>query len=337
MFAEWVIEAYMRRRFQKLAGEIDDKAKDPGVSGDQIETMVREFMSERHRIHVSGITCAQSLEQFIKSAEKAHQLQGKPSGVATRWRQINRMTGGMQYGEQTIIAARPSIGKTAIGMNIVHQACILDKVPTLVVSLEMTPAALQRRLIADEASVPISAIRDGACNEGDFKRIMAAQVKIRKAPMWFIDGTNGISASKLAAEVMRFSSNFGIRLVVIDYLQKVLPDERHEKRTYEVASVSGKLRAAAVQSKVAMVTLAQLNREAESDKGRKPRISDLADSGQIERDADCIIMIHRERSGEDTHTTELIIGKQRDGETGSAMVHFDGKFCRFSDTTHEVQ
>jgi replicative DNA helicase len=133
-----------------------------------------------------------------------------------------------------------------------------------------------------------------------------------------------MTSREISAIVRRMALKHGIKFVVVDYLQKVKADIKHEKRTYEVADISGKLRAVTVETNVSMVTLAQLNRDNQKDKGRAPRLSDFGDSGQIERDADTAILIHR-----DGPESFLIVAKQRDGETGIVPVHFDGPHCRF--------
>jgi replicative DNA helicase len=148
--------------------------------------------------------------------------------------------------------------------------------------------------------------------------------------MFIVDGIDGMGIRQLCTRVRRHVLKYGIKLVVIDYLQKVRPSERHEKRTYEIGEISSRLKALAVETNVAMLTMAQLNRENTKDKGRPPRLSDLADSGQIERDADLVGLIHR--SGSDA---KLLIAKQRDGETGIINLNFEGTYCRFTSTSNQ--
>ena len=155
--------------------------------------------------------------------------------------------------------------------------------------------------------------------------------KIANSPLWFLDGSSSQSVASITANVRRAVRKHGVRLVIVDYIQKVKAADKAEKRTYEVAEVSGKLKDIAVHTGVAMLCLAQLNRENEKEKGRTPRLSDLADSGQLERDADCVMLLDRDRR-EAKGEASIIIAKQRDGECGVVKLWYDGQFCRFTDS-----
>lgn len=157
---------------------------------------------------------------------------------------------------------------------------------------------------------------------------------MKKVPLFYLDAVAGIDVNRLCAAVRRHIRKHGIKLVIIDYLQKIRPSQRQEKKTYEVGDVSGAVRALAVSTGAAFLTLAQLNRESDKDKGRLPRLSDLGDSKQIEQDADGIAMIYRPRSSQDGQQISgdkavLLVNKQRDGETGNLELNFDGRYCRF--------
>ena len=169
-------------------------------------------------------------------------------------------------------------------------------------------------------------LRTGKLEESQKQGFASFTEAIKRSPLRMVDGISGLTVNQICTEVRRMHREAALRLVVIDYLQKVRPSVRHEKRTYEVGEVSGALRALAVETHCAFVTLAQLNREPEKDKGRMPRLADLADSGQIERDADCVGLLHRPKSGAEA---TLLVAKQRDGETGGCDLRFNGMFCRF--------
>jgi replicative DNA helicase len=193
----------------------------------------------------------------------------------------------------------------------------------------MSEKAIMRRLVSSVGSIPMQSIKTGQLNQHEMSKLMAATVKCSKAPLFFLDRSSGASISEITAVAKRSIRKNGIKLVVVDYLQKIA-GQKSEKRTYEIADVSGKLKALAAKTKTAVLALAQLNRESEKEKGRPPRLADLADSGQIERDADTVVLINRDRSvakGE----SMLIIAKQRDGECGIVNVGYDGEFCRFYD------
>ena len=179
-------------------------------------------------------------------------------------------------------------------------------------------------------SINMHSLKSGDLNEGDMKSMSKAAGKLANSNLWFLDGSSSQSISSITANVRRAVRKHGIKLVIVDYLQKVKSADRAEKRTYEVAEVSGKLKDLAVQTGVAMLCLAQLNRENEREKGRHPKLTDLADSGQIERDADLVMLLSRDRS-EPSGEAAIIIAKQRDGECGVVNLWYEGQYCRFTD------
>jgi replicative DNA helicase len=272
---------------------------------------------------------------LVDDVQARFDLQGRASGLVTGFSGLDRLTDGLQFGEQMIIAARPSMGKTAIGLNIVQRVCFGDRVPTLIITAEMSRNALMRRLMASIENLPLRTIRQGSFTNADLPKISAFKGRLSSAPLFVEEAVSGIETTRLGAIVRRACRQHGVKLVVIDYLQKIRPSRRHEKRTYEVGEVSETLKALAVQTGAAFLTLAQLNRESEKEKGRGPRLSDLADSGQIERDADTVGLLHRRRDDE-TGETKLIIAKQRDGELGVVDLHFNGTFCRFENPKCDV-
>jgi len=274
-----------------------------------------------------GERCAESL---LVHLEQRCNLNGKKSGLETGFKYFDRLTDGLQLGEQTVIAARPTLGKSAIAMNIVEKVCLVDQIPTIVVTLEMSAVALCRRMLSSHCRVPMGVLRSGLFQPEQFKLFTHFNASMKTCPLYVVEGIASLDSYRLASIVRRLCRKHGIKLVVIDYLQKIKPSTKHEKRTYEVGEVSGVLKALAVETQAAFLTIAQLNRESEKDKERMPRLTDLADSGQIERDADTVALLHRPRKdgGEDA---TLIIAKQRDGEIGNVKLKFDGKFCKFTD------
>lgn len=257
-------------------------------------------------------------------------LQGRRSGLVTGFSQLDRLLDGLQFGEFTILGARPGTGKTALACNIVERVCLRDKIPTLFLSLEMSAAALSRRLLASHQSIGIFELKSGRLSAADFVKISAFDSLLKKSSLFIREAFGGMTAGEAASLIRRGTARHGVKLVVIDYLQKFKADHAHEKRTYEIAESSSTLVDAVKQSGVACLCLAQLNRESEKDKGRAPRLNDLADSGKIEQDADTVLLLNRNRE-EEPHRAVLIVAKQRDGETGIVRLHFTGEFCRFND------
>ena len=275
-------------------------------------------------------TSKQVAGNFIDQMQDRFNRKGTLSGIPTGFHWIDQKTDGLQLKEMAIIAARPSIGKTAIAIAIAEAAAVRGKVPTLFISLEMSKEAIFRRCVATMGSINMHSLKSGDLNEGDMKSMSKAAGKLANSNLWFLDGSSSQSISSITSNVRRAVRKHGIKLVIVDYLQKVKSADRAEKRTYEVAEVSGKLKDIAVQTNVAMLCLAQLNRENEKEKGRQPKLTDLADSGQIERDADLVMLLSRDRS-EPSGEAAIIIAKQRDGECGVVNLWYEGQYCRFTD------
>lgn len=279
------------------------------------------------------ITPGLGAKGFIADMDSRVSRKG-PSGIITGFHDLDKLTDGIQFGEQFIIGARPSIGKTAIGLNIFMRACLLDGIKAVFISLEQSHTALLRRLASAYCHVNMHHIKTGNLRDEEQAKLCEFSLKYKSSKATIYDFVSTGANANLIASVVRRAARDGTKLVVIDYLQKIKPPSKSEKRTYEVGEVSGILRAAAVESKVAMITLAQLNRENEKEKGRPPRLSDLADSGQIERDADMVGLLHRDRA-EKVGPATLCIAKQRDGETGMVHLHFTGQYCEFVNGQHE--
>jgi len=275
---------------------------------------------------------------LLNHLEAKFNLNGQRSGLTTGYDDLDRYTDGLQLGENSILAARPSVGKTALACNLVERICLQDKIPTLFISLEMSAAALSRRLLSCNQRIEMNNLRTGKMSEIDFSRVSSFNRLLKSSPLYIEEGLAGLSASRVAGMIRSYAKNRGVKFVVVDYLQKIRADTRNEKRTYEVAETSGILTGATKESNVAMLCLAQLNREGEKNKGkdnaaRRPRLSDLSDSGQIERDADNVFLLHKASDG----VVEMVIGKQRDGETGLISFVFLGQFCRFESRTYPSQ
>ncbi len=331
-YLDILVEKHLRRRLLQASRQTADAA-----NGERdIYAAIADLTSSLTDIggdEGDTLTAKDCTLRVIDDLQRRFDLKGKPSGLVTGFNRFDDLTDGLQLGEQTIIAARPSMGKTAIGVNIVERVCIRDQIPTVFVTLEMSPAALMKRLLSSWGNITMNSLRNGKFTQGEFTKFAAFTALVKQRPLWIVDAVSGMDANRIAAIVRRLCRKHGIKLVVLDYLQKIKPASKQEKRTYEVGEVSGILKSLAVETGAAFLTLAQLNRESEKDKekgGRRPRLCDLADSGQIERDADTVAMIHRER---DQPATELIIGKQRDGELGIAHLHFNGPHCRFENAT----
>jgi replicative DNA helicase len=262
------------------------------------------------------------------------------------------MTSGLQKGELIIIAARPSMGKTALAINIAQNAAIMHGAKVAVFSLEMSKASLLRRMLASQASVDQQKLQKGFLVREDHDKLQNALGQLVESHI-FIDDSAGISLAEMRAKARRLRQNAGgLDLVVVDYLQLMtasLPSggrKGYENRTQEVSAISRGLKAMAKELDVPLVALSQLSRASERrGEDKRPMLSDLRESGSIEQDADVVAFIHREAyynhnkeelSEEEKAKSEIILAKQRNGPTGTVFMYFNSRYTRFDnqDTTH---
>jgi replicative DNA helicase len=279
------------------------------------------------------------VHRAINTIEDYHQRQGMLTGVGSGFVDFDKMTSGMHGGEMIVIAARPSMGKTSLAMNIVEHVVLEEKLPVGVFSLEMTAESLVLRMLCSRARVNMRNIRDGFLAERDFPKLTGAAGKMANAPL-YIDDTAGLSILQLRAKARRMHQQYGIKMVVIDYLQLLnCGNSRVESRQQEVAQISNGVKSLAKELNVPVIVLSQLNRELEKDKSRKPRLSDLRESGAIEQDADLIALLYKPEEGKEDDETppqdqeaipvNLLIAKQRNGPTGDVHLTFFKGYTRF--------
>ena len=331
-YADKVSESFMLRKTMAACAEAAASVYENQESADAIITGIESKLQSIREIRSTDLVVKGGKAAILLTnhLEERYNLHGARSGLVTGLTDFDNLTDGLQASEQTIIGARPSQGKTALATTIIHKVCLLDKNPTLVITLEMSIHALCRRILAKHCQFPLNEIRSGKFSEADMERFARFNILLNSSPIFFMDAISGTDSARICASIKRLVKLEGIKLVVIDYLQKIQSVGKHEKRTYEIAQVSGALKAVAVDTGCALLTLAQLNRESDKDKlPRPPRISDLADSGQIERDADTIALLHRNRAENEGRDAALIIAKQRDGNVGTCKMHFEGKFSSF--------
>ena len=303
---------------------------------DEVERDVLRISEER--VEAQTLTIKDVVHKAIERLEQYHENQGMLTGIATGFPDLDKMTTGMHGGEMIVIAARPSMGKTSLAMNIAEAVAIDQKLPVGVFSLEMSSESLVLRMLCSRARVNLRNVREGFFSERDFPKITSAAGKLAAAPL-YIDDTAGLSILQLRAKARRMWQQYGVKLFVIDYLQLLHSTARRaENRQQEIADISNGVKALAKELNVPVIVLAQLNREIEKEKNRKPRMSDLRESGAIEQDADLIGLLYKPNSGDDDEgpSTEqdalpvnLLIAKQRNGPTGDVHLTFLKTYTRF--------
>lgn len=328
-YADAVAEQYTLRKTVASCTEAVSMVYENAEAAEVVDHVQKRLETLRDlRASEQIVTAKKGVTLLTNYLEERFKLQGQRSGVVTGLMKLDQLTDGIQYGEQSVIGARPSQGKTALATTIVRRACLGDQVPTLVVTLEMSIQSLLRRMLSSHTGISLQTIRRGEFSENAFKAFTAFNALVARSPLYFVDAVSGSSCGRIAAGIRKAVKAHGVKLVVIDYLQKIHADQKHEKRTYEVGSVSGALKGVAVETGVAMLTLAQLSREPDKQKGRAPNLSDLADSAQIERDADTVILLERKRD-EDETLAKLYVAKQRDGEVGTVELKFNPELVQF--------
>jgi replicative DNA helicase len=299
----------------------------------------------------------QSLDQIVAnsfgSIDNLYKESREVTGLATDFTELDRMTSGLQKGELIIIAARPSMGKTAFAINIAQNAAVNHGATVAVFSLEMSKESLLRRMLASQAWVDQRKLQTGFLGREDHDKLQNALGQLVESKV-FIDDSAGISLAEMRAKARRLKQNHGgLDLIVVDYLQLMTATlitaggKNYENRTQEVSAVSRGLKALAKELEVPVVALSQLSRASERrGDDKRPMLSDLRESGSIEQDADVVAFIHREAyynrdeemSEADKAKSEIILAKQRNGPTGTVFLNFISRFTRFDnqDSIHEV-
>ena len=268
---------------------------------------------------------------------------GEGVGIPTGFTDLDNRTGGLHDSELVILAARPSMGKTALATNIAEYVTIDSQVPTLFVSLEMARIELAQRMLCSQGKINANKFRTGFVSAEDRKKLVEASAKLSKAPL-YIDDTPARTVTEIAACARRLKRKEGLGLIVIDYLQLIQPDDPRDPRQEQVAKMARRLKCLARELKIAVLCLAQLNRQVETSRENRPRLSHLRESGAIEQDADVVMFIHRE---EMYHIREeaqemgvagladLIVAKQRNGPTGDVKLTWLDKYTRFENHAEE--
>src|SRR5437899_3524434 len=286
--------------------------------------------------------------EAIESIEKLYERKGGITGISTGFVELDRMTSGLHPAEMIVIAARPSMGKTALAMNIAEHVAIQEKLPVGVFSLEMSSQQLVQRLLCSRARVNLQKVRDGFLGERDFPSLTAAASKLAEAKI-FIDDSASLTILELRAKARRLKAQQDVQLIIVDYLQLLRSTSRRaqDNRQLEISEISAGLKGLAKDLKIPIVVVAQLNRNPEirtrSGKG-VPRLPDLRESGSIEQDADLVGLLVREEYYADSDEertelegkAELIIAKQRNGPIGQVKLTFLKDFTRFEDRAEEA-
>jgi replicative DNA helicase len=313
---------------------------------DEVEQRI--FAVGEDRFKGQMLSMKEQVMSTLESIEKLFENKGAITGVSTGFRDFDKLTSGLHSSEMIVIAARPSMGKTALAMNIAEHAAIQLKLPVAIFSLEMSAQQLVQRMLCSRARVNLAKTRDGFLSEADFPKLTNAASKLAEAKI-FIDDSAGLSILELRAKARRLKAQQDVQLIVVDYLQLLRSTSRRaqDNRQLEISEISAGLKGLAKELKIPIIVVAQLNRNPEirtgSGKG-VPRLADLRESGAIEQDADLVGLLIREEYYADSDEertelegkAELIIAKQRNGPIGQVKLTFLKEFTRFEDRAEDT-
>ncbi|MDC0902080.1 MAG: replicative DNA helicase [Gammaproteobacteria bacterium] len=342
-YAGMIRQKSISRRLMKINSEISEliinpQGKDAAELLDEAETKIFSLNDEASRTS----TNIQKLDELIpQSIERMNEIAKNGSsllGASTGYKDLDSKLQGLQDGDLIIIAARPSMGKTALSMNIVENLVLNKDIPggVLVFSLEMPAESLTTRLLASNAKIDQQKVRSASMNQSDLKKFMESSSKLKDLPL-YIDDSSMLSPMELRARARRIARQEpnGLSLIVVDYLQLMQLPTSQENRVNQISEISRSLKMLAKELNVPVIALSQLNRAVEQRPNKRPIMADLRDSGAIEQDADVILFIYRDEvyneDSEEGNKAEIIIGKQRNGPIGKVNLTFLKEFTRFED------
>jgi replicative DNA helicase len=330
-------KAILRKLIETSTEIITQSYQDRGdVEGflDEAERAIFEISEKR--VKPSFFSIREIVKESFKTIEKLYEKKELVTGVPSGFKELDQKTAGFQPSDLIIVAGRPSMGKTALCLNIAQYAAIEKRIPVAIFSLEMSKEQLAIRMLCSEANVEGTRLRTGFLNESDWPNLTLAAGNLSDAPI-FIDDTAALSVLELRAKARRLKAEHGLGLLIIDYLQLMKGRIKAESRQQEISEISRSLKALSKELSIPVIAVSQLSRRTEERHGMRPQLSDLRESGAIEQDADVILFLYRDevynRSEDNPNRgkAEVIIGKQRNGPIGKIELAFLDKITTFKD------
>lgn len=335
-YAEIVAERAVLRRLVTAGTRIVQMGYADG--GGDVVDVINAAQAE-----VFGVTAGKEAEDYVRLgdiiAETADEIDaasstnGQMTGVPTGFTDLDALTNGLHPGQMIVIAARPAVGKSTIGLDIARACSIKAGMASAVFSLEMSKTEISMRLLSAEGGIQLQHMRKGTMRDEDWTRLATTMGKVADAPL-FIDDSPNMSLMEIRSKCRRLKERNDLKLVVIDYLQLMTSGKRVESRQQEVSEFSRALKLLAKEINVPVIAISQLNRGPEQRTDKRPQMSDLRESGSIEQDADMVILLHREdsydRESERAGEADLIVAKHRNGPTDTITVAFQGHYSRFT-------
>ncbi|SEQ78002.1 replicative DNA helicase [Solimonas aquatica] len=341
-YAEIVRERAVLRALVGVGGDIAElgyrpEGREYAELLDLAEQRVFKLRERAERVQNEYLAMPQLVDAVERKIDFLRQNKGQLAGLSTGFNELDRLTTGLHPGDLVIVAGRPAMGKTSFSLNIAEHAVLYEKKPALVFSMEMPAEQLAMRMMASFARIPMQKLKTGELDDRDMDRMVSASGLLREAPL-FIDETGAMSPLDVRARARRVKARHGLGLIVVDYIQLMQVPGTKDNRTNEIAEISRSLKALAKELELPVIGLSQLNRGVEQRDNKRPRMSDLRESGGIEQDADLVIFIYRDevynKESPDKGTAEIIIAKQRNGPLGTAKTAFLGEFTRFDNLAY---
>lgn len=327
-YAKLVKEKSILRRLVLTASDIAARGYEEAVSVDEFidEAERAIFEVAQHRVKPSFYSSRELAEEALRIIETLYEKKELITGLSTGFEKLDRMTAGLQPSDLVIVAARPGLGKTSLCLNIASHVAIDKGKPVGIFSLETTKEQLMLRMFSAKAKVNFSDIRSGYLRDRDFSKLVEVRDVFSQADL-YIDDTAAIGVLELRAKARRLKKEKGLELLIVDYLQLMHGSGRAENREREIAEISGSLKALAKELSIPIIAVSQLSRQTEARADKRPQLADLRESGALEQDSDLVIFIHRAdayRKNQDERDgiAEVIIGKQRNGPTGTIKLAF---------------
>ena len=344
-YAQIVRERSILRQLASTAGEIADAAYNPlGRSAravlDEAETKVMHIAEQGQRGQKQYSLLGDLLSGVVERIEELFNRDNpsEVTGIETGFADLDRMTAGLQPGDMVVVAGRPSMGKTALAVNIGEHVALNMKLPVAIFSMEMGANQLALRLIGSVGRLQSQNLRTGRLQADDWNKLSAALGRLNEAPI-LIDETPALTAMEVRSRARRIAKQYNgkLGLIIVDYIQLMQATAVGENRATEISEISRSLKALAKELKVPVMALSQLNRGLEQRPNKRPVMSDLRESGAIEQDADVILFIYRDEvynpDTPEKGVAEIIVGKQRNGPIGTVRLTFLGEYTRFENFT----
>ncbi len=342
-YARLVYEKACLRRLIEKASTIVSKCFEDSGNLDEILDFSQSSIFEisEKKIKQAFYPLKDIIDDNFDALEERQGKKTLVTGVESGFTDFDALTSGFQNSELIIIAARPSMGKTAFALNIARNAAVKSNVTVALFSLEMSKEQLSLRMLCSEARVDSSRLRGGFLSDADWVNLTNAAATLSQAPI-FIDDSPSISAMEIRAKARRLKMNKGLGLVIIDYLQLMKSSFSAERRDLEIAEMSRSLKALAKELEIPVIALSQLNRKLEERNDKRPQLADLRESGALEQDADVVAFIYRDEiynRNEDNpkkNTAEILLRKQRNGPTGEIILSFLSSYTCFKDKAKDT-